>query len=74
MIMKYDPLTTIIPPNNSRAVHGTVIPLGNWSSLYSTKLTISACAGPGSMHKIFPVLVVLYTYLFKLYTYRQRAH
>ena len=32
----------------------------------TVRQTISACAGPGSMYQIFPILVVLYTYSFKL--------
>ena len=51
----------------------TVISLENWASLPSMKKTISAATGLGSMHQIFPILVVLYTYLSKLCTYRKWA-
>ena len=48
----------------------TVNVLGNWACLYSTKKTYYACARPGLY---VPILVVLYTNLFKLYTHRQPA-
>ena len=51
----------------------TGILLGNWESVDSREIN-DFCLCPGSiMYQIFPILVILYTYLLKLYMYRQWA-